>query len=300
MGLLAGCGAGDQMSSAGGADGEVLSDQPAADGDIRAGGVEGAADSLAGTGSSGSGSVGTAGRVAVQTRAVISTGEVTLEAKDLTRVREDLDRLLGRFGGTVADERTSRERAAGPTRSRLVLRVPSPRFDDLMASFDDIATVTTTQREEVDVTTEVIDVDARVRTAEVSLRRLRAFLGRSTAVTSLIRLESEIAEREAELASLRAQQDYLADQTSLATITLLMQTSEAATEPEDPWGDAGFLTGLRDGWNALLGVLVVGATIVGALVPFALVLGLVLGPVLIWLRARRRTVASPPPAAPAA
>lgn len=247
------------------------------------------------------GTAGTAGRVGVQARSVIATGEVTIEGKDLTRVREELDRLLGRFGGTVAEERTSSDREDGPTRSRLVLRVPSARFGDMMAAFDDIGTVTDTQREEVDVTTEVIDVAARVRTAEVSLQRLRTFLGRAKAIETVIRLEAEISRREADLASLRAQQDYLDDQTSLATIRVLLQTPGAAADPEDPLEDAGFLAGLRNGWNALLDILVVSATVVGALVPFAVALGVILAPLLVWLRSRRRhPVASPAtPATPA-
>lgn len=247
------------------------------------------------------GEAGTAGRVGVRARSVIATGEVTLEGKDLTRVREELDRLLGRIGGTVAEERTSSDREDGPTRSRLVLRVPSARFGDMMAAFDDIATVTDTRREEVDVTTEVIDVAARVRTAEVSLQRLRTFIGRAKAIETVIRLETEISRREADLASLRAQQDYLDDQTSLATIRVLLQTPGAAADPEDPLEDAGFLAGLRNGWNALLDILVVSATVVGALVPFAVALGVILAPLLVWLRSRRRhPVASPAtPATPA-
>jgi hypothetical protein len=243
----------------------------------------------------------TSGRVGVQARSVIATGQVSMEAENLTRVREDLDRLLGRYGGTVTEERTSSDRDDGPTRSTLVLRVPSARFDEVMSAFDDIATVTETQREEVDVTTEVIDVDARVRTAEVSLRRLRAFLGRAKAIETVIRLEAEISRREADLASLRAQQDYLDDQTSLATISVTLQTPGAGADPQDPLEDAGFLAGLRNGWNALLDILVVTATVVGALVPFAIVLGVVLAPLLVWLRSRRRQPAAPPatPAAPA-
>ncbi len=164
----------------------------------------------------------TAGRVAVQTRQVISTGRVRLEADDLAAVRSDVDRLLGRYGGHVAEEETTNDDEGRTSRSTLHLRVPSHRFDQMMAAFGDIATLTAAEREAVDVTTEVIDVDARVRTQEVSLQRLRSFLGQAGDVNAMIRLEAEIAKREAELASLRGQQDYLEDQTSLATITQTM------------------------------------------------------------------------------
>jgi hypothetical protein len=240
---------------------------------------------------------GQAGRTAVQTRAVISVGEVTLEGDDLAEVRAEIDRMIGRYGGFVADERTSNDEDGVTDRSVLTLRVPSRSFASVMSSFDDFATVTHTGRKATDVTTEVIDVDSRIRTQEVSLSRLRRFLGRATDVETMIRIESEIADREADLASLRAQQEYLDDQTSLATITVTMTTPEAAPpSPKDPLDDAGFLAGLQGGWNALLDIVVVVATVVGALIPFAVVLALVLGPLAVWLRTarRRRTAAAPP------
>ena len=79
-----------------------------------------------------------------------------------------------------------------------------------------------------------------------------------------------------------------------------MTLPEAAlTEEEDPLADAGFLTGLRNGWEALTDVAVIGATALGALLPFLGVLGLVLVPLVAWLRLgrrRRSPVAAPPSA----
>jgi hypothetical protein len=157
-----------------------------------------------------------------------------------------------------------------------------------MADLEELG-VADTQREDVDVTTEVIDVDSRIRTQEVSLDRLRGFLGEATDVNAMIRLESEIARREADLASLRAQQDYLADQTSLSTVSLTMTRDHGDPAPDDDaLDDAGFVAGLRNGWEALVSVLVVGATVVGAVLPFAFVLGVVGVPLWLWLRVGRR------------
>ena len=50
---------------------------------------------------------------------------------------------------------------------------------------------------------------------------------------------------------------------------------EKATE-DDPLADAGFLTGLRNGWNALVDVAIVTATVLGAVLPFLIVLAVIL------------------------
>ncbi len=239
------------------------------------------------------------GRVEVQTRSVISTGEVQLEADDLVEVRSQIDRLLGRFGGFIAREDTQND-DGDAAQSTLQLRVPSQHFETMMSSFGEFSTVVNATRKAEDVTTEVIDVDSRIRTQEVSLERLRTFLGRATKVTDMIRLESEIARREADLASLRSQQEFLADQTSLATITVRMALPpEKAEKEEDPLADAGFMTGLRNGWDAMTDVAVVAATVAGAALPFLGVLLVIVVPLVLWLRTGRRRhgpVTAPPPA----
>ena len=56
--------------------------------------------------------------------------------------------------------------------------------------------------------------------------------------------------------------------------------------------------GLRGGLTALLGIVVVGLTVLGALLPFALVAGLLGWPAYVIFR-RTRTRRTPRPAAPA-
>ncbi len=295
LGLASGCsGSGDEASSGAMDPASAAGDVPAEAAPGRAVvGVtpEGASDtSKTGSETRTDGQTVGSARVPVTTRQTISTGSVTLHGKDLAPVRTEIDRLLGRFGGFVADERTRNERDGSARSSVLELRVPSNHFEDLMSAFADVATVTDVRREVTDVTSEVIDVDARVRTAEVSLRRLRGFLGEAADLEDTIRLESEIAQREADLGSLMAQQRYLADQTSLASITVTLTQNPAVVPPQetDRKDDAGFLTGLHHGWRALLDILLVGATVLGAVLPFA-VLGAVLAvPAWLVLRSTRR------------
>jgi hypothetical protein len=67
--------------------------------------------------------------------------------------------------------------------------------------------------------------------------------------------------------------------------TLRVSVSEPETEEPKADDDAGFLAGLSDGWDALKTGYVVLATVAGALLPTAIVLGLIA--VLIRLVIRR-------------
>ncbi|QIK66196.1 DUF4349 domain-containing protein [Nocardioides sp. HDW12B] len=244
---------------------------------------------------------GPAARVPVEAGLYIRTGRVTLVSDDLESARASLERTVRRYGGQVASEQTDSTDEGELRSSRLTLRVPSARFSTVMASFAELGAVQDSRTEQEEVTTEVIDVASRIRTQEVSLGRLRGFLDRATSVASVIRLESEIARREADLASLRAQQDYLADQTSYSTIELTLRAEEKDPEPAPTKEkeDTGFLAGLSGGWNALVDVLVVAATVLGALLPFALVVALVGLPLAVWLRTTRRHRRTPGEATPA-
>jgi hypothetical protein len=72
-------------------------------------------------------------------------------------------------------------------------------------------------------------------------------------------------------------------------------TSSAAPVPAAE--DTGFLAGLRAGWSAFTGALVVGLTVIGAVLPFLVVLGAI-GLLVWWWRRRRTTPAEPTTAEP--
>lgn len=304
--LLAGCGGGTEtMSDSGGSVSESASLSDGIDApDVAA---KAPADGLAGgaTGDSTRGSapgkpgVGALSRPVPDTRAVIRKGEVSLVTKELNRARLEIDDLLGRHGGYLASEDTSNDRAGRPERSVLVLRVPEPAFDDVMTELTEIGRTERADRQSEDVTTQVIDVDTRVATQEASLARLQRFLRQATNVDDMIRIESEIARRQGELESLKAQQKYLSDNTSMSTVTVRLRTPAAPPPPPEP-EQTGFLVGLSDGWQALRGVLVAGATVAGALLPFAVMFGLLGVPAWLLLRAARRRRSAAPPVAPEA
>jgi hypothetical protein len=224
-------------------------------------------------------------RAAVQTRAVIRRGELWLVSKDVPAARARIADVVGRYGGLVAQEQSFNGVRGRTARTTIVLRFPEPEFDTVMGELAEVARVKSATRSSEDVTTEVIDVDTRVATAEASLRRLQRFLRQATDIDAIIRLEAEIATRQAELESLKAQQEYLADQTALSTVTVHLTAAEQAVPPEPE--DLGFLVGLAGGWEALRAVLLTAATIAGALVPFAVTLAIIGAPV--WLLVRGLT-----------
>ncbi len=227
--------------------------------------------------------------------ALIATGTVSLEAEDVGAARFDVRRIVDEGGGAVTEQETTTDEGEVSS-ARLVLRVPSERFEETTAALEDVATLTSSTSAAQDVTAEVVDVEARIRAQRKSVERVEALLARAETIQEVVSVESQLASRQAELDSLVARQNKLADQTSLSTITVYIEQVREDEQAEDEDKD-GFLGGLADGWDAFVGGVGGALLVVGFLLPWALALALVGVPLWLVLRRRRRAGVAPAPAA---
>lgn len=227
-------------------------------------------------------------------RSVIYTGSITVRVDDVNAKAAQLTSLTVVAGGLIGgDERQMND---GKSTATLTLRIPAAKFT---GTLDEIGKLGTEQNRKVstqDVTATVIDVAARIQSQQASVDRVRALLARAQSISDITSVESELARREADLEALQAQQRNLADLTALSTIAVTLLGPDAA-EPEKPKpAETGFLAGLKDGWKAFTASVNVVLTVLGAVLPFAVLIG---GPVWLvwfWLRRRRRITQPPVPA----
>jgi hypothetical protein len=194
---------------------------------------------------------------------------------------------VDRYAGEVAQEETGASDDGELMHARLVLRVPSEDFGRAMTDLEKVAELDTSSRRSEDVTTQVIDNDVRIRAQARGLRRVEKLLDRAENLPEIVAIEATLTRRQANLDSLKSQQAYLADQTTLATITVNIEHRGPATGT-DAEDDSGFLAGLATGWHGVTAFVGGVATTVGLLLPFTLLLGLVGTPLWLATRAVRR------------
>jgi len=240
---------------------------------------------------------GDSGNPGVEQQQVISTGSIQLRSDDVGQAIFDVRKVVDSYRGTISEDDTETDKDGAALRSRMVLRIPTADFDDAMAGLEQVATLIASKRQTEDVTTQVLDTNVRVEAQQRSIDRIQVLFDHATSIKDIVSIESELSRRQADLASLQAQQRYLADQTSMSTITVAVErTPKAAAKPRTHHDGAGFVSGLAGGWGALQTFLVAAATVAGALLPW-LVLALLLAvpgwP--LYRRLRRR----PTPGAPA-
>lgn len=236
----------------------------------------------------GGGSAALPAQAVIDTRAIVYTGSVTVRVKgDVGDAADTLAQRVRAAGGYVGSEKRAVDGGTGT--DTLTLRVPSGRFASVLDEAAGLGTETAREVSTDDVTAEMVDLDARLITARASVARVRALLARAQSITDITTIESELAKRESDLEALEGRKRSLDDLTTLSTITVRLLGPAApapAPRPSEPkWG---FLTGLSAGWTALVGLVRVALTVLGALLPFLIVLAMVLVPTLWMLRRRRR------------
>lgn len=218
-------------------------------------------------------------------RSIIYTGHISVEPANVNEAADAAIAAARTAGGVVGgDNRTS---AGDRAEATVTLRVPSARFGDVMTSLGKLGKELNREVKTEDVTEQVVDVQSRVATAQASVERVRALLARATTLGEIVSLESEVAKREAELESLKARLNKLTSLTALSTITARFTRNGPVEEPKKE-DDSGFLAGFKGGWDSFTASLNVLLTVVGALLPWFIMLGV---PVLVLVVLLRRAAA---------
>ena len=230
----------------------------------------------------------------------ILTASQEVIVADVASAARSLDSAVTAAGGHLTDESTTSGgpcapeipvaggSCSGQASSALTYRVPADQVTRVMDAAAELGRQAWRNRTATDVSTQVADVDARVRSAQSSLDRLNALMAQADNLADVVALESQVAAREAELESLQAQQRVLQDQTALATVTTTFTTTAA----QDSNGPAA---AIGDGLAALLAALAGALTVLAWLLPFVVFFA-ALGLPLAWAIRRRRSERTPIPA----
>jgi hypothetical protein len=219
-------------------------------------------------------------------RSIVTTGTMTITSADPLGAAADATRIVERLGGRV-DERSEFAPQDGDAGgAMLTLRIPAAALTGAIEALRELGEVEHVGTTSSDVTREVQDLDARIDALRASHDRLLALLADADDTKVLIELETAISDRQAELESLEAHRRGLDDAVSMSTLELTLQSEEVAPvdQPET------FLDGLAAGWNAMVALASTALVVLGALVPWLILAGLLALLTLGIVRlARRRT-----------
>jgi hypothetical protein len=178
---------------------------------------------------------------------IIKTGDISIEVPDVTkalaRVRAMALQLGGYVGGSQAGTRDEP--------ATLTLRIPADRFEDALARLHELdGDVVVEATSEQDVTSAVVDLEARITNLQASEKQYRTLLGQAVKVEDILAVQTRLDDVRGQIEQLQAQHKELSGLADLSTlsVTLIPSALQQAAGNWDPGKT------IADAFAALVGV----------------------------------------------
>lgn len=214
---------------------------------------------------------------------VVKTATLALSVKKKSAVSSVADRVAhvaAAHNGFVASTQTERGDNASST---ITLRVPAASYDSALAELRTFGQVSRESLGGEDVTGQLVDLDARLRSLRVQEQSLNALMAKAATVGETLQVAQAVADVRTQIEQLSAQQAQLADQADFATITVQVLGPNASVG--DPKPDPLLVKSLRRASAGTLDVFGGMIVVLGYAIPSAVLAAIGLG---LWRLVNRR------------
>lgn len=116
----------------------------------------------------------------------------------------------------------------------LVVRVPSARFHEIFAIYEQHGEVNARSIQVQDVSEEFHDLEVRIESLTTLLARMRALLERTDTLDEVLRIEAELGRIVSEIDQARGRLRFLGSQAAWSTVTLSITERPAPPPNEEP------------------------------------------------------------------
>jgi hypothetical protein len=217
-------------------------------------------------------------------RALVRNASIELVVDDGAAAVDAVAAQVLVFGGHVTTTALSRDED-GTVSGTLVLRVPADRLDELVDALDELArSVPFRTIDEMDVTLELSDLDARLANLRAFEDELRTLLTevreRDGTVEGLVAVAAQLNAVRTEIDMFEGRRIQLADQVAMSTVFVSVRQARSTTPVVGTWDlptvvrDALAAT-VRLGQLVVEGVVWLLLTVVPALIALVVVVGIV-------------------------
>lgn len=169
---------------------------------------------------------------AVDEAKIIRTGTMDLEVSDVpAALRAARDAITG-LGGYLGASTTSNE--GDRPSAEITYRIPAPRWEqalDLLRGLNGLTTkVVTEHTDAIEVTSQVIDLQARITNLRASESALQAIAARATKISDVLEVQAQLTDTRGQIETLTAQLKDLNDRAGYATLTVRFNVPIVAVE----------------------------------------------------------------------
>jgi len=170
------------------------------------------------------------GQAASADRKIIFNASLALDVLDAEKTLSTCELLVVKYGGFVAQ--SSLQKSDTRVVGTATLRVPAEKVNQLMNSLAELGTVTSRSSGSEDITSQYIDLQARLKVLRAEEEQLVTFLKKAADIKEMLAVQEQLRAVRTEIEQDEGQQRYMDNATSLATVTVqLVQTTEAFVAP---------------------------------------------------------------------
>ena len=236
---------------------------------------------------------------------VIKTGTLSLKVEELDATLKKARSAIVALGGYVAgsDESNDGDR----TQATIVYRIPAARWDDALDALRGLAVkVDGEQTNAVEVTGQVLDLDARIRNLRATEEALQAIMVKATKISDILEVQQQLTIVREQIEQLSTEKAHLEDQAALGTLSVSYTVPvPAVTETAKGWDPAAEVDrAIASLFGLLQGIASIGIWLLIVGLPILLAGALAVAVLLLVLRrlglGRGRRMDVLPPSTPAA
>lgn len=172
----------------------------------------------------------------ITNRLVIKNSYLSLLVDNVTNIQKQIINKAQELGGYMVNSNLSNPQDA-PT-ATLTLRIPSDKLTTALDYLRSLAVkVISENLEGEDVTDEYVDIGARMTTYLKTKVKFEEIMDKAVQVQDILTVQRELINLQAQIDSLKGQQDYLQKNAQMAKITIYLSTDELALpySPSETW-----------------------------------------------------------------
>jgi len=177
-------------------------------------------------------------------RAVIREGKMTVRVKEVEKAERDIVKWINGLGGYV-DSSTSQNYGEANPKVVMNLRIPIGHFDQVLDQLSERGKITYKQLSSQDVTEQLIDITARLKTLALEEDRYQALMKQAKGLDQISAVQSKLSDVRTQIEQISAKQKALGELTALSKLELTL-TQDAVTTlakadkgwANQAWGEA--------------------------------------------------------------
>ena len=227
----------------------------------------------------------------VVNRMVIKTGTMNLETEKYDETINQINDYVKRTGGFVTNSNSS-VNASGKKQGALTVRITSDKYDVMIKDMSNFGKILNSQINGNDVTSEYIDLQARMNTQTELEKRLLTLLNEKTAkLVDVVEVEEKLSSVRQNIEQTQGRMKFLKNQTDFSTLTISVYEPSLITTSSGGGFfyeiGRGFSKGLRGFTEILSGMI----TFIIALMPVIILL-VIIGytTIFIYKKSRARKI----------